>query len=119
MGFFGTWVATALAVGVAIFIVPGVYAVGESYIAAGIFALFLALVNASIKPIAQALSLPFTVITLGFFYLVVNALMLDLASWLSLTFFGVGVQTDSLMSAILASIVISFATSIFTSIMGD
>lgn len=40
-------------------------------------------VNAIIKPIAQLLSLPFIVLTLGLFIFIVNAFMLQLTEWVS------------------------------------
>ena len=48
-----------------------------------IVAVVFALVNAVVKPIVQLLSLPFTILTLGLFLLVVNALMLMLTSWIT------------------------------------
>jgi putative membrane protein len=42
---------------------------------------FLALVTAIVKPIVQLISLPFIILTLGLFTLVVNALMLMLVAW--------------------------------------
>lgn len=40
-------------------------------------------VNAIVKPIANLLSLPFIVLTLGLFIFVVNAFMLQLTEWVS------------------------------------
>ena len=76
MNFIIRWIVTAIAVGVAVWIVPGITTVGPNgTIAIAIGALVLSLVNVSIKPIAQMLSLPITVLTLGIFFLVVNALL--------------------------------------------
>ena len=41
------------------------------------------LVNAFVKPIVKLFSLPFIILTLGLFTLVVNALMLQMTSWLA------------------------------------
>ena len=46
-------------------------------------AVIFGVVNAIIKPIAQLLSLPFIVLTLGLFIFIVNAFMLQLTEWLS------------------------------------
>ena len=46
-------------------------------------AVIFGLVNAFVKPIATLFSLPFIILTLGLFTLVVNALMLQLTSWLA------------------------------------
>lgn len=118
MAFIGTWLVTALACFCAIALVPGITAVGGSYAGPIMCALALALVNASIKPIAQALALPFTVITLGLFAIVVNALLLQLASVLSVSLFVSGIAIDSFMSAVLGSIVISIAYTVFSGIIG-
>ena len=108
-----------MSVGAAVAIVPGITPVGEnSTIAIVMMALALSLVNASVKPIAQALSLPLTVLTLGIFYLVMNAFMLELAAWLSTTILGSGVQVASFGSAFFGSIVISIVNSIVDSIIG-
>jgi len=48
--------------------------------AALVAAVVLGLINATLKPVLQIISLPITFLTLGFFYLVVNALMLMLVS---------------------------------------
>lgn len=42
--------------------------------------LILAILNASIRPILQIISLPITLLTLGLFSIVINALMLELTS---------------------------------------
>jgi putative membrane protein len=74
------WIVLSLAVWAAAAIVPGIgYDSGESLLAA---ALVLGVLNAFVKPILGILSLPFIVVTLGLFLLVINALLLLLAAWL-------------------------------------
>src|SRR5699024_10169792 len=67
MNFIIRWLVTAVAVGVAVWLVPGIDLIGGTSAWAGIalFALILSLVNISIRPIMQVLSLPVTVLTLG------------------------------------------------------
>ena len=68
-------------------------------------ALLLGVVNAIIKPIAILLTLPFTLLTLGLFLLVVNAAMLGLvAAFLP----GMGIR--SFGAAFLAAIVVSIVS---------
>lgn len=117
MGFLITWLTTTIATGVAVWLVPGIDAVGDQWIGAALMALMLALVNATIKPVAQLLSMPISVLTLGIFYLIVNALLLELSSWLSLNVFGSGVYVNGLGAAILGSIVISLVSSIVGSVL--
>lgn len=62
------------------YVVPGVSLGGFG--TALVAALVLGLVNALIRPILGLLSLPITVLTLGLFSLVLNALMFGLAAWL-------------------------------------
>jgi putative membrane protein len=99
-GFLVRWVIGALALWVASVIVPGmeIHGVGNFLLAA----LLLGLVNAIVRPVVFLLTLPFTIVTLGLFLLVVNALMLQIVSWLfdPLRFHSFG-------SAVLAAIVVS------------
>ena len=119
MGFIIRWIATAIAVGVAVWIVPGITVVGaNSAIAVIALALILSLLNVSIKPILQILSLPISIITLGIFYLVVNALLLELAAWMTTGIFGTGILIDGFGSAFLGSVVISIVSVIVNSIIG-
>ncbi len=48
-----------------------------------IVALIFGLVNALVRPVAKLVSLPLIVLTLGLFVFVINALMLQLTSWLA------------------------------------
>jgi len=120
MSFIIRWIVTAVAVGVAVWIVPGISAVGNNAtIAVAALALVLSLINVSLKPILQFLSLPITVITLGIFYLVVNALLLELAAWAAGGIFGSGIVIDGFGSALLGSIVISIVSAIVNGIIGN
>lgn len=121
MNFIARWLATAVAVAAAAWIVPGIEVVGgqSSWIAVALFALVLSLVNIGVKPILQILSLPVTVLTLGVFYLIVNALLLCLASSLTQGLFAAGIEIESFLSAIVASIVISIVSSIVNSLISD
>lgn len=119
MEFLITWLVTSIATAAAIAIVPGISAVGGSYMGPIMCALALALVNAIVKPFIELLSLPLTILTLGVFYLVVNALMLELAGNISVGLFGSGIQIDSFGAAFFGSIVISIASIIVGSVIGD
>jgi len=80
-----------------------------------IVAVILALINTYVKPILKLLSLPITLLTLGLFSIVLNALLLLLVAWiadrLDITFtiggFPPNFTADAIVGAILASIVIS------------
>ena len=70
---------TALALGVSAWVLPGVRVISIS--ALFVAALVLGFVNTIVKPLLFLLTLPITVLTLGFFYLVVNGLAFALAAW--------------------------------------
>lgn len=120
MRFLLRWLATALAVAVVVWLVPGVDIIGgtEAWGAIAIFAAILALINMSIRPILQVLSLPISIITLGIFYLVVNTFMLYVAGWIANGLFHVGFIIETFGSAFVASIVISIVAGIVNSITG-
>ncbi|MFR1166754.1 MAG: phage holin family protein [Adlercreutzia equolifaciens] len=84
-----------------------------------LFALILSLINMSVKPILQVLSLPVTVLTLGIFYIVVNTLLLYIAAWLANGLFGAGFYIASFGSAFVASIVISIVSALVNGLVGN
>ena len=121
MNFIIRWLVTAIAVGVAVWIVPGMDLLGgtDAWVGIAIFGLILSLINISIKPIMQVLSLPISVITLGIFYLVVNTLMLYVAAWLANGIFQVGIDIATFGSAFVASIVISIVSGIMNALVSS
>lgn len=81
-------VINGLALWLAAVIVPGIH-IGEqgdtshTVTTVLVVAVIFGIVNAILKPILTVLSLPFIVVTLGLFLLVVNAILLQLTSWIS------------------------------------
>jgi putative membrane protein len=67
------WVLNAVALWLVTLVVPGVQVQDPMY--AFIAAVVLGLVNALVKPVLIILTLPITVVTLGLFLLVINALL--------------------------------------------
>ena len=112
MGFIATWLVSAIAVGAAIWLAPGITVVGGAYAGPLFTALFLAIVNASIKPLLNIIGLPFTILSLGLFALVINALMLELASFLSRNITHTGIVIDGFGAAFFGAIVVSIVTMI-------
>jgi len=91
----GFWLSSKL--------IHGVHVRGlESLIAAGFI---LGILNALVRPILVLLTIPFTLLTLGFFLFVVNGLTV----WMTAAFLR-GVDIDGLWPAILASIVITLTS---------
>jgi putative membrane protein len=69
---------------IALFIVANVVA-GFHYrslVTLAVAALILGLLNAIVRPILFLLTLPLTIVTLGLFLIVLNAVMLELTAWL-------------------------------------
>lgn len=120
MKFIIRWIVAAIAVGAAVWLVPGITAVGgsDSMYAIAITALVLGFVDAVVKPIVKFISLPATIVTLGLFLLVVNAAMLVLASWLSTNLFGMGIVIDDLGSAVIGAVIVSIVTALMNGILG-
>lgn len=106
--FFFRWIVTTIAVAVAVRL-TGMHA--NSIWALAGMALFLGIVNALVRPVLLFLSLPFIVLTLGFFILVVNALTLYLAGALVPGFY-VGGFWNAFFGAIIVSFV-SWLLSLF------
>jgi putative membrane protein len=74
--------ATTLGVWVAVQLVPGIQFTGSlvGLLAVG---LILGVINAFARPVVTILSLPFIVLTLGLFLLIINTMMFGLTIWLS------------------------------------
>ncbi len=72
------WLLSALALLIVAHIVPGFYVQGFG--AALIAALVIGLINATLGLFLKVITFPLTVVTLGIFWLVINALMLMVAS---------------------------------------
>ncbi len=102
-----TWLATAVALLITANIVPGFYV--KNFIAALVAAVVIGLVNAFIRPILAILAFPITLLTLGLFTLVVNALTLWLASALTP---GYGFEIRGFLPALLGSIVLAIVSSV-------
>jgi putative membrane protein len=72
------WVLSALAIWIVSRVVPGF--IVSSATAALIAAVVIGLVNATIGMIIKIVTFPLTVLTLGLFWFIVNAAMIELAS---------------------------------------
>ena len=87
------------------YLVPGFKI--DSYTTAVIVALVLAILNILIKPLLILFTLPATILSLGLFLFVINAVLLILASKLI-----DGFKIESFMTAIIASLVITVISSV-------
>lgn len=97
----------ALALWVATLLVPGMHIAGLGSLL--LAALLLGVVNAVVRPILLILTLPLTIVTLGFFLLVINAAMLKLVAAL-LGGFTLSGFWSSIFAAVVVSIVSTLAS---------
>ena len=107
-------IINAVALWVAVRFVPGISFNGNPVLLLAV-ALVFSVVNTIVKPIATLLSLPAVLLTLGIFFLVINAFMLWFTGWLS-TSLGLGFHVDGFRAAFLGGIVVSlvaWALSVF------
>lgn len=117
MRFLGHLVITALALWVTALILPGMH-LGDDHaplltqvLTVLAVALIFSIVDTVIRPLLSLLALPITIVTLGLFILVINALMLLLTSWVS-GWFDLTLSFDGFWWALLAGVIVGILTSI-------
>ena len=86
----------------------------DSYTTAIIVAVVIAILNVLVKPILIILTLPITIVTLGLFLLIINAIIIKLASNLI-----DGFAVDSMWIALLFSILLYVLQSILNSLLKE
>jgi putative membrane protein len=113
MRFLVRWLINAVALLAAAFVVPGIRLSpsGTSpgmteWMTLAIVALIFGVINAIIRPVVVLFTLPLTIVTLGLFMFVVNALMLLLTSAIARAF-DLGFRVDGFGAALLGALVIS------------
>lgn len=82
-----------------------------------VVALISCAVTAWVKPVLTVLSFPFILVTLGFFLLVLNALLLFFTEWLA-GLFDLGFHVDGFWTALGGALVISITTWILDALVG-
>jgi putative membrane protein len=115
-------VVNAGALAVAAWLLDGIRVSGdtteEKAITLAVVALIFGLVNAIVEPIVKLFSLPFIILTLGLFLIVINALMLLLTSWISEQI-GQRFVVDGFWTAVLGGIIVTIATWILEAVLPD
>jgi putative membrane protein len=98
-----SWIVAALALWLVARIIPGIEVrnFGDALIAT----IIIAIVDVTIGPILKFLTFPLTLVTLGLFLLVINALLLKLAAMLS-----PGFRIRGFLPAFLGSILLTLLT---------
>lgn len=104
------WFINALALYIVASVVPGIRI--SDFWSALVAVVVIGLVNTLVKPIFFLLTLPLTIVTLGLFTLVVNALMLLLAGSVI-----PGFRVDGFWAALVGSVLLSVVTTLLTSLV--
>ncbi|MCG9893589.1 MAG: phage holin family protein [Thermosynechococcaceae cyanobacterium MS004] len=109
--FITTWLITAVSLLITTYIIPGFKV--ESVAAAVIAAVVIGLVSAIVRPVLFLLTLPITILTLGLFSFVVNALTIWVASA-----FSPGFEIEGFLPALLGSLVLSVVSGFLNGLFG-
>jgi len=99
------WILSAIALWIVAHFVPGIFVSGPK--AALIAALVIGLINATIGLILKVLTFPLTILTLGLFWFVINALMLELAAQ-----FVQGFEVHGFIPALIGAVLMSLVSSV-------
>jgi putative membrane protein len=113
-------VVNALALAAAALLLDGIRLTGSTtedrVIMLVLVALIFGVVNTVVAPVLRLLSLPFIILTLGLFLLVVNAAMLLFTSWISREV-GLGFHVEGFWTAVLGAIIVTVATWILEAVL--
>jgi putative membrane protein len=86
----------------------------DSVTAAAIGAIVLGLINALVRPLILLFTLPLTILTLGLFLFVVNAISFSLVAY-----FTPGFTIATFWDALFGSIVLSLVSGVFNHLFGN
>lgn len=111
------WAINAVALYVAVLIVPGIDLRG-AWTDIIWLALIFGLLNALVRPLLKFLTCPLIILTLGLFTIIINTLMLLLTSQIGQSF-GFGLIVDGFWTAVLGSLVISVVSIVMSVIFRD
>lgn len=112
MGFLLRLAANTLAILIVAWMLEGI--VVRDAVAGILAGLVLALVNAVVKPILLILTLPLTVLTLGLFYFIVNAICLGLVAYLV-----PGFDIDGMLTTFFGALLISLFAWVINGLLGS
>ena len=125
---FLTWlVTTAIALAVAAWLVDGIRFTGPTsgqaelehkIVPLLVVAVIQGVITSFVKPVLTILSIPFIIVTLGLFLLVINAAVLMLTGWLAEQL-DVGFRVTGFWPAVGGAIVITVVTWIVDSLIGE
>lgn len=111
MKLFVHWLTATLAIIVAAYLIPGV---SVTLTGAIVFAVVLGIINLFVRPVLFILTLPVTILTLGIFSLVLNALLVWLAGSVV-----PGVAIEGFWAAFLFSVLLTLVNWLFNVLRED
>jgi putative membrane protein len=118
------WLINAIALLAAAFVVPGIHLSGSGrpgfneWVTLAIVAAIFGVINAIIRPVVVVLTLPLTIVTLGLFMFVINALMLMLTGRIARAF-DLAFRVDGFGSALLGALVIAVVSFILGRVLAS
>lgn len=115
--FFLRLIGNAIALWVAIQVVPGIVYDGTTF-SLLLIALIFGVVNALVRPLIVVLTCPLIVLTLGLFLVIVNGMMLSLTAWIS-DLFDLGLYVDGFWATLFGAIIISIVSGLITMLVRD
>ncbi len=126
LAFLSRWAITAGALAVAAWLIGGIWFEGadsgraeveDKILPLLLVALISCAVTAFVKPLLTLLSIPFILVTLGLFLVVLNALLLHFTAWLA-DLFDLGFHVEGFWPAVGGAIVISVTTWFLDALVG-
>jgi putative membrane protein len=112
------WVINAVALYIAIAIVPGIHLQSSNWFSIIWLALIFGVINALLSPLLKFLTCPLILLTLGLFSLLINTALFWLAGRVG-DLFGVGFTVAGFLPAFLGSIVVSVISVLLTLVFRD
>ena len=111
------WVVNAIALFLAVYLVPGVNLEG-GWVSILWLALIFGLINAFLRPLLTLLTCPLIVLTLGLFTLLINTFLFWLTSQVGQAF-GIGFTIEGFWPAFLGGLVMTVVSVIMSLILKD
>lgn len=108
--FLVTWIVTAVSLLITAYLIPGITIASVNV--AIVAAVVLGLINAIVKPILILFTLPLTILSLGLFLFVVNAISFSMVAYFTP---GLEIRTffDALFGCIILSLISGFLGNLF------
>ncbi|MFC5729501.1 MULTISPECIES: phage holin family protein [Nocardioides] len=126
LAFLSRWAITAAALALAAQLIDGIWFSGagtgraeveDKIVPLLLVALISGAVTALVKPVLTVLSIPFILLTLGLFLIVINALLLHFTAWLA-GLFDLGFHVEGFWPAVGGAIIISVTTWVLDALVG-